>query len=110
MSNLRFATAAAVLIGIVAAAVAGGAAAPAAAQTPTDSPPGVPRFTKVVQVDACNACVQSRGCDHQNTHCTDGCASSFPPNDPRGAKCLAGCSRLQNRCVREAEKACQACK
>jgi hypothetical protein len=109
MRNLRFASGAAVVIGFVAAALAG-IADPAAAQTPADSAAGVPRFTKVVEVDACNACVQARGCDHQNTKCTDGCAASYPPNDPRGAKCLAGCSRLQNRCVREAEKACQACK
>jgi hypothetical protein len=108
--NLRFASGAAVVVGIVAAALASAIAGRAVAQTPTDSLAGVPRFTKVVEVDACNACVQARGCDHQNTKCTDGCNSSYPPNDPRGAKCLAACSRLQNRCVREAEKACQACK
>jgi hypothetical protein len=109
MKKPRFASGA-VVVSIAAAALLCGIATPTGAQTPTDSAAGVPRFTKVVQVDACNACVQARGCDHQNTKCTDGCASSYPPNDPRGAKCLAACSRLQNRCVREAEKGCQACK
>jgi len=109
MRHVRFAPGAVIAIALVAAALAG-IAGLAVAQTPADSAAGVPRFTKVVEVDACNACVQARGCDHQNTKCTDGCNSTYPPNDPRGAQCLAGCSRLQNRCVRQAEKACQACK
>jgi hypothetical protein len=109
MRNVRFVPVAAVWVGIAVAAVAGGIASLAAAQTPADSEPRVPRFIKVVQPDACNACVQARGCGAQSTKCNDHCASTYPPNDPRGAKCLAACSRLQDRCVRESHKACQAC-
>jgi hypothetical protein len=110
MRNFRLASGALTAIAVVAAALAGVIAHPALAQTPADSAAGVPRFTKVVEVGACNACVQARGCDRQNSKCTDGCASSYPPNDPRGAKCLDRCSRLQDHCVREAQKACQACR
>jgi hypothetical protein len=110
MRNLRLASAA-MWIAVVAAALLAASPRAVMAQTPAADPPGsVPRFIKVVEVDACNACVQMHGCDQKTAKCTDGCNSTYPPNDPRGAKCLAACSRPQNRCVREAQKSCQACK
>jgi hypothetical protein len=94
---------------LLSAVLATGLSAQVAAQTPTDPAAGVWKMTKVVSVDACNTCVQFRGCDHKNTACTAACSTRYPPNDPRGAKCLDICTKAQTRCVREAQKACQAC-
>jgi hypothetical protein len=93
---------------LVSAVLAAGLSTQIASQTPTD-PAGGWKMTKVVNVDACNACVQARGCDRKNTECTNACSTKYPPNDWRGAKCLDLCTRTQTRCVREAQKACQAC-
>jgi hypothetical protein len=79
-------------------------------QTPPDPATGTWKFTRVVNADACNACVQAKGCDRELAACTDKCNSTYPPNDRRGAQCLDRCTGLQNRCVRDAQKMCQACR
>jgi hypothetical protein len=94
---------------LVSAILAAGLSTQAASQRPTDPGAGVWKMTKVVSVDSCNACVQARGCDRKNSECTGTCSAKYPPNDPRGAKCLDMCTRVQTRCVREAQKVCQAC-
>jgi hypothetical protein len=94
---------------ILSAVLAAGLSTQVASQTPADPAAGGWKITKVVSVDACNTCVQVRGCDRKNTECTTACSNRYPPNDPHGAKCLDACTRAQTRCVREAQKACQAC-
>jgi hypothetical protein len=94
---------------LLSAILAAGLSAQVASQTQTDPAAGIWKMTKVVSVDACNACVQVKGCDRKNTDCTGACSTKYPPNDPRGARCLDVCGRAQARCVREAQKACQAC-
>lgn len=94
---------------LLGAVLAAGLSAQVASQTPTEPAAGVWKMTRVVSVDACNACIQFRGCDHNNTECTAACSTRYPPNDPRGARCLDVCTRAQTHCVREAQKACQAC-
>jgi hypothetical protein len=109
MRSLKVNSCASLLMAVVVVAVILGISKQAVSQTPPDPATGIWKLTKVVNVDACNACVQFKGCDAKRAACTDGCSSSYPPNDPRGAKCLDRCTWLQNRCVRDAEKTCQAC-
>jgi hypothetical protein len=108
MKNLKTASGAATLVAIVVGAVAIGASVRSVSQTPADA--GVAKSTTAVVADACNACVQAQGCDQKFSECTGSCNSTYPPNDPRGARCLASCTKVQNHCVRGAQKTCQACK
>jgi len=109
MRSLKITSGASRVIAACVVAVALGIFQQAVAQTPPDTTTGIWRLTKVVNVDACNACVQFKGCDGKRSACTDGCSSTYPPNDPRGAKCLDRCTWQQSRCVRDAQKMCQAC-
>lgn len=109
MRSLKMNSGGLLVIASVMAAVILGISKQAVSQIPTDPTTGIWKLTKVVNVDACNACVQFKGCDGKRSACTDGCSSTYPPNDPRGAKCLDRCTWQQNRCVRDAQKTCQAC-
>jgi hypothetical protein len=111
MKNLRVASGIALLVAIVVGAVATAVSVRGVSQTPAAVPaPGIPKSTTAVIADACNACVQASGCDHKFSECSDGCNSTYPPNDPRLARCVASCTRVQTHCVRGAQKTCQACK
>ena len=109
MKRLKPSSRISVLPMLLSAVLAAGLATQVASQTPTDPAAGVWKMTKVVSADACNACVQVRGCDRKNSDCTTACSTKYPPDDRRGARCLDACTRAQTRCVREAHKACQAC-
>lgn len=110
MKNLKTASGSALLVAMVVGAVAIVVSVRGLSQTPAGPAPGIPKSTTAVIADACNACVQAVGCDHKFTQCTDGCNSTYPPNDPRLARCVASCTREQTHCVRGAQKTCQACK
>ena len=109
MKRLKPSSRISVLLVLLSAVLAAGLSTQVASQTPADPAAGGWKLTKVVSVDACNACVQVKGCDSKNTACTTACSTKYPPNDSRGARCLDACTRAQTRCVREAQKACQAC-
>jgi hypothetical protein len=110
MKNLESASGTAILVAILVGAVAIGVSVRGVSQTSADATPGIPKSTTAVVADACNSCVQAQGCDHKFSECTGSCNSSYPPNDPRGARCLASCTKVQDHCVRGAQKTCQACK
>jgi hypothetical protein len=110
MKNLNVASGTALLVAMVVGAAVLVVAVRSVAQTPADPASGIQKSTTAVIADACTACVQAVGCDNKLSQCTNGCNSQYPPNDPRGARCLDGCTRAQNRCVRGAQKTCQACR
>jgi hypothetical protein len=111
MKNLKTASGTALLVATVMGTVAIGLSVPGVSQTAEGPAPVTPRSsTTVVIADACNACVQAVGCDHKFSECTGTCNSNYPPNDARGARCLASCTKVQERCVRNAHKTCQACR
>ena len=60
---------------LLSAILAAGLSAQVASQTQTDPAAGIWKMTKVVSVDACNACVQVKGCDRKNTDCTGACST-----------------------------------
>jgi len=109
MKNLETASGTASLLAMILGAVVMGVSVRGVSQTPADPATGIPKSTRAVIAGACNACVQALGCDHKFSECTGSCNSTYPPNDPRGARCLASCTKAQNRCVRDAQKTCQAC-
>jgi hypothetical protein len=106
MKNLKVASGTALLV----AMVVGAAVLFPLRGVSADPASGIPKSTTAVIADACTACVQAVGCDHKLSECTNGCNSNYPPNDPRGARCLDSCTKVQNRCVRGAQKTCQACR
>jgi hypothetical protein len=108
MQNLKTASGTALLVAMVVGAVVIALSVRGVSQTPVDPATGIPS-TRAVIAGACNACVQAVGCDHKFSECTGSCNSTYPPNDPRGARCLASCTKAQNHCVRGAQKTCQAC-
>ncbi len=110
MKKLKTASGTALLVATVVGAVAIGVSLRGVSQTAADRAPVIPQSTTAVIADACNACVQAVGCDHKFSECTGNCNSNYPPNDPRGARCLDSCTKVQNRCVRDAQKTCQACR
>jgi hypothetical protein len=110
MKDLKTASGTARLVAMVVGVVAIGASVRGFSQIPADSAPGIPKSTRAVIADACNTCVSAMGCDHKFSECTGSCNSTYPPNDPRGARCLAGCTKAQNHCERGAQKTCQACR
>jgi len=107
MRSVKATATSSILIAVFLLAV--GAPGKGAPGTAPDPAPGGWKFMKVVNADACNSCVQAKGCDRGLTACTDKCSSTYPPNDRRGSKCLDRCTALQNLCVRDAQKSCQAC-
>jgi hypothetical protein len=110
MKNLNAAAGTALLVAMAVGAAVLVVPVRGVSQTPADPASGIPKSTTTVIADACTACVQAVGCDHKFSECTNGCSSNYPPNDPRGARCLDSCTRVQNRCVRGAQKTCQACR
>jgi hypothetical protein len=110
MKKLKTTSGAALMVAMALGAVAIVVSVPGVAQTPADPAPRIPKSTTAVIADACNACVAAVGCDHKFNECNSGCNSTYPPNDPRLARCVASCTREQTHCVRGAQKTCQACK